>query len=191
MKKYSALAWIFIFVGIGMIASFSHPNFYPSNFLEVIISNHNAFIAISSDNNLIHFYNLSPDWKNIFINAPWALLSGLFRPMAGEGRGILGLAASVENFFLLLFFVSSLVNLKKAISSPHRMILLAVISYCIVQCIFLALSTPNMGSCIPLSRWLPAFFCLCWLVYGNPVMNWLFNRITFNRSLSSIGIFGP
>jgi hypothetical protein len=180
LNKYSVAIWVIIFIGTGMAFSISHPNFYLSSFLEVIVSNHTAFVAISSEKNLIHFYNLSADWKNIFINAPWALFSGLFRPLVGEGRGLLGFAASAENFLLLLFFISSLRNSKKAAASPHRVILLAVISYCIVQCVFLALSTPNMGT---LSRYRVGFlpFFVFVITYRNPVINWLSNQITFRR----------
>jgi hypothetical protein len=153
-----------------------HPNFYLDQFQEVIISNYNEFDALSDTKNLIHYYQWDGSVTSMLINSPWALLSGLFRPMIGEGQGFLGFAASLENFLLLILFVTSFLNLKKMFTSSHQIILLAVVSYCVVLCVFLALSTPNFGT---LSRYrvglLPFFVFL--VAYRNPLVDWTFKRI--------------
>src|SRR6478736_2670817 len=159
-----------------MLLSFMHPNFYLDQFLGVIISNYNDFAELSDPKNLIHYYQLEGTLTSLLINSPWALLSGLFRPMIGEGQGLLGFAASVENFLLLILFIGALLNLKKMFTSSHKVILWAAISYCMVLCVFLALSTPNFGT---LSRYrvgfLPIFVFL--MAYCNPIVNWISKKI--------------
>jgi len=176
VKKYWIIAWVVSFSAIGILLSFAHPNFYLNGFLEVIISNHNDFATISNPKNLIHFFQLDQTWTSIIINSPWALLSGLFRPMIGEGQGLLGWIASIENSFVLILFVSALLNLKRALTSAHQIILMAALSYCIVLCVFLALSTPNFGT---LSRYRVGFlpFFVFVIAYRNPIVEWLSDKI--------------
>ncbi len=178
-KKYSLATWVVLFFGIGVLLSFMHPNFYIDGFLEVIISNYNDFSAISDPKNLIHYFQWDQTWRSIMINSPWALLSGLFRPVIGEGQGLLGWLASIENFFVLILFVGSWLNLKNAFNSTHQIILLAALSYCIVLCVLLALSTPNFGT---LSRYRVGFlpFFVFVVAYRNPIIEWVSNKIRLN-----------
>jgi hypothetical protein len=159
MGKRLLLAWIIVFAGAGILASFSHPNFCLTTFLNVLVTNHDDFIKISGGKNLIHYYHLAPEWQSVLLNSPWALVSGIFRPFVGEGNGLLGLVASLENCVLLVLF------------------LYAALSYIIVLCIFLALSTPNLGS---LSRYRVGFlpFFVFLVTYKNP---WLQNRFWSTR----------
>ncbi len=177
-KNYLIATWGFVFLGIGILLTFTHPNFYLSRFLEVIVSNHNEFVAISSPKNLIHYYHFNESWLSVAVNSPWALFSGLFRPLIGEGQGILGLSASVENIFLFLFFISSLRNLKKSRSISNQIVLLSVISYCVVMVVFLALSTPNFGT---LSRYRVGFlpFFVFLITYRNVLINWITKKMGF------------
>ena len=176
IKKNLILFWMLSFFGIGMLLSFMHPNFYLDQFLTVIISNYNDFAELSDPKNLIHYYQLEGTLTSLLINSPWALLSGLFRPMIGEGQGLLGFAASVENFLLLILFIGALLNLKKMFTSSHKVILWAAISYCMVLCVFLALSTPNFGT---LSRYRVGFlpFFVFLMAYCNPIVNWISKKI--------------
>ncbi len=176
MKKYSIVVWFALFFGVGTALSFSHPNFYLSRFIEVIVSNNQAFAAISDHKNLIHYFQFEPTWTSIITNSPWALFAGLFRPLIGEGQGLLGLAASIENIFLMVLSVFAIANLKTGFASSHRIILFAALSYCAVLCIFLALSTPNFGT---LSRYRVGFlpFFVFVVAYGNPMMNWISIKI--------------
>jgi hypothetical protein len=187
IKKFSTVVWIILFLGIGVVLSFTHPNFYLSRFLEVIVSNNGEFEAISDPGNLIHYYQFEQSWTSIMINSPWALISGLFRPQIGEGQGLLGWAASIENFFLLVLFVGALLNFKKGFAFSQLVILSAALSYCIVLCVFLALSTPNFGT---LSRYRVGFlpFFVFVTAYRNPIVVWL--SIKLNQPLTSISIFG-
>ncbi len=179
IKKYITVFWIILFFGIGVILSFTHPNFYLDLFPEVILSNYNDFAALSDPKNLIHYFQLNQSWASIIINSPWALLSGLFRPVIGEGLGLFGVMASIENFIVLVLFVASMLNLRKPFNSSHQIILLAALSYCIVLCAFLALSAPNFGT---LSRYRVGFlpFFVFVMTYRNPIIKWVSDKIRLN-----------
>ncbi|HLZ15599.1 MAG TPA: hypothetical protein VKQ08_01085 [Cyclobacteriaceae bacterium] len=172
IKRYQIGLWVVLFFGIGVLLSFSHPNLYLNRFLEVIVSNNYEFVAHSSPQNLIHYIHFDQTWTSIIVNSPWALASGLFRPVLGEGHGVLGLLASMENLLLLTLFFGAFVNIKSTLASSHQITLLAVISYCVVLCVFLALSTPNFGT---LSRYRIGFlpFLVFILAYRNPVLEWV------------------
>lgn len=179
LKKYLIVVWVALFFGIGFVLSFTHPNFYLHRFLEVIVSNYEEFVSISNAKNLIHYFHFDQSWISMIINSPWALISGLFRPVIGEGQGILGFVASIENLLLLILFAGSLMNLNKKMTTPHRIILLATLSYCIVLCVFLALSTPNFGT---LSRYRVGFlpFFVFVIAYGNPITKWMSDKLDRN-----------
>jgi hypothetical protein len=176
VKKYWMGVWVALFFGIGMLLSFSHPNFYFDQFLEMVISNYDDFAAISDPNNLIHYFHLHATWTSLLMNSPWALLSGLFRPVIGEGHGLMGLFASIENLLVLVLFLGAVRNMKKALISSDQIILMAALSYCIVLCVFLALSTPNFGT---LSRYRTGFlpFFVFVFAYRNPIVEWVSNKM--------------
>ncbi len=176
VKKYSIPVWTVLFFGIGVALSFTHPNFYLHRFLEVIVTNYNDFAAISSPKNLIHYFQFEKTWASIIVNSPWALLSGLFRPIIGEGQGLLGWVASIENLFLLVFFAGALMSIKKTLTSSYQIILLTALSYCAVLCVLLALSTPNFGT---LSRYRVGFlpFFVFVITYRNPIVEWISIRM--------------
>ena len=180
IKKYRFVIWGLLFFGIGALLSFTHPNFYFHQFLEVIVSNYNDFAAISNPKNLIYYFHLSHSWTSIIINSPWALLSGLFRPVIGEGAGPLGFFASIENFIVLVLFFGALINLRRARKAPGQIVLLSALSYCTVLCVFLALSTPNFGT---LSRYRVGFlpFFVFVIAYRNPIIEWVSDKIGLKR----------
>ena len=169
IKKFSVIIWITLFLGVGVLLSFTHPNFYLHRFAEVIFSNHNEFVAISNPENLIHYFRFDQTWTSIIMNSPWALVSGLFRPLPGEGLGPLGWAASVENLFLLVLFAGALLKFRRGMATSYPILLLAALSYCIVLCVLLALSTPNFGT---LSRYRVGFlpFFVFVIAYSNPIL---------------------
>lgn len=163
------LLWMIIFVAAAVVASFSHPNFCLTTFLQVLVTNHDDFVKISDGKNLIHYYRLTAEWQSVLLNSPWALVSGILRPFVGEGQGMLGLMASLENTILLLLLVTALASLRHKPNDVNRIFLLAVLSYVLVLCVFLALSTPNLGS---LSRYRIGFlpFLVFLLAYKNPLI---------------------
>ncbi len=175
LSQYRLIGWSVIFVLLSAIVSFSHPNFYLSRFLDVLITNHNDFLRISRPDGIIHYYNLTASWWSIFINSPWALLSGLFRPVVGEASGATSIVASVENLFLFALMIACL--FRKWIVKDNLLLLSAGV-YIVLLCIFLALSTPNMGT---LSRYRVGFlpFFIFIISYRNPLLTYFSHRVRF------------
>ena len=168
--------WLIVFLTLSVGVSFVHPNFYFDRLLFVIVENHDLFVKISAPESTIHFHQLQPEWYSMLINAPWALISGLFRPFVFESTNVVQIIAGVENVFLFIFFIISMKRLKLIGHSPSRLIIYSAIVYISLLCIFLALSTPNFGT---LSRYRIGFLpVLCLLIfYENPLLN----KFTFLR----------
>ena len=168
-------SWCVIFILLSALVSLSHPNFYLSRFLNVLITNHDEFLKISRPDGIIHYYNLTASWWSIFINSPWALLSGLFRPFVWEASGATSAVASIENLFLLVLVVAS--SFRKSVKTDNLLLLSAVV-YIVLLCIFLALSTPNLGT---LSRYRAGFlpFFIFIISYRNPLLDYFSDRVRF------------
>lgn len=166
---YRILVWCMVFFVPILAVSLLRPNFYPDRFLHVIVSNYEEFHAISDPDDLIHYDNLQATVTSILKNAPWALFSGLFRPLPWEAGTILQVLISIENILLIILSCAALRNVNKIVRSPERMLLLSVFLYVVMLCVFLSLSTPNFGT---LSRYrvgfLPFFFLL--ITIENPIM---------------------
>ena len=175
VERHVTFSYLFIFALVGVSVSFLHPNFYLHRFLEVVVFNHNEFVPLSTDKNLIHFYQLSPTVTSVIINSPWALISGVFRPFIWEGQGLLGVIASIENLLILILFLSTAWNFKNHFQKPMSILFLAVMSYCVVLCVFLALSAPNLGT---LSRYRVGFipFLVFAFAYCNPFFDFVTKR---------------
>jgi hypothetical protein len=166
------IAWTIMFVVLLFTVSLLHPNFYPQRFLEVVAMNYEAFETISAPNDMIHFHNLKATPASMLSNAPWALLSGLFRPFIWESGNALQLFLAIENTILVILLVTALPAIKTVGNSPERLLILSLIIYIVLLCVFVTLSTPNFGT---LARYrvgyLPffAFLVMC----NNPLIRWL------------------
>lgn len=179
LQKHKIIGWLIIFGFLCAGASFLHPNFYLDRFLDVLINNHNEFIKISDDDGLIHFNHLHANWASVIMNSPWALFSGLLRPFVWEASGMTAILASLENFLITILLISSLCGLR--IKRSRRLLLFSTIMYIALLCIFLALSTPNLGT---LSRYRVGFlpFMIFIISYRNPLVSYLTRRIKFIQS---------
>ncbi|MBN8577138.1 MAG: hypothetical protein J0L66_09345 [Cytophagales bacterium] len=177
LHAYKEAWWLFIFGSVAVVASLLHPNFHLNRILPVIVDNHDAFVRISKPENLIHFYNLQPGWSSILFNAPWALVSGLFRPVVGELSGATAVAASIENLLLAVLFIAGIF---KAPAKQHRLWWMVTAMYVVALCVFLALSTPNFGT---LSRYRVGFlpFFVFIIAYRNPLLKFLQSRFMFRK----------
>lgn len=170
--------WCLLFFVPVIIVVNSHPNFAIENLLYVVTENYNAFISISSPEDVIHFNNLEPVPGSIIVNIPLALLSGLFRPFLWESTTFFQFLAAVENLFLLAGFVIALF-FKNKIDSQYRLLVFTTVVYIVLLCIFITLSTPNFGT---LSRYrvayIPffAFLLLCSALYS-PILERVRNRL--------------
>lgn len=161
------LLMVFVF-----IVTFVHPNFYPQRILEVVVENYEAFRDKSDPEKMVHFYDLKPTIGSFLLNAPWALVSGLFRPFVWEASNIFSFMVGAGNLILLGFTVFSLRRFRSLTASPDRLLLFALIVYCASLCIFLTLSAPNFGTYV---RYRVGFFPLFILLIslGLPLERWV------------------
>ncbi|MBZ0244415.1 MAG: hypothetical protein K8H85_00560 [Cyclobacteriaceae bacterium] len=160
-KLFETLLWIVVFGFIVLGASNIHPNFYLSRFLHVVVENHNAYVIASHSGPVVHFYNLEPRWGSVVMNSPWALFSGLFRPVIFESVSFFQIVIAIENLLLLVLFIFNMRYILNAWNSKYRLLIIGAVVYICLLAIFLTLSTPNFGT---LSRYrvgfLPFFFFL-------------------------------
>jgi hypothetical protein len=171
--KYDVMLWlIFILLPFTFITLLKE-NFHPHAFLNVVVKNYQQFQQLSSKGDAIVFDDLQPTVLSILYHAPAALFSGLFRPFFWEVNNVLQLIASLENAFVFIIMIASLKNLKTLFSSPHRLLILGVILYAVLLCIFLTLSTPNFGT---LSRYRVGYLPFLFFVslINNPVIKKLY-----------------
>jgi hypothetical protein len=175
LSQYRLIGWGIVFLLLSAIVSFSHPNFYLSRFLDVLITNHNDFLRISRPEGIIHYYTLTASWWSVFINSPWAFFSGLFRPFVWETSGATSLLASIENFFLAMLMIACFF---RKWTMKDNLLLLSAGVYIVLLCIFLALSTPNLGT---LSRYRIGFlpFFVFIISYSNPLLSYFSQRFRF------------
>jgi hypothetical protein len=152
-----ALVWLVIFLIPLYIASIVHPNFYPERFLEVIISNHDAFIALSDNRDVIHYYRLSSSAGDVIRNMPLAMVSGIFRPFIWESVNVVQIVAALENLViaaLTLWALMSVFRMKLKYSPINTPLMVATLLFVGLLAAFLSLSTPNFGT---LSRYRVGF----------------------------------
>jgi hypothetical protein len=163
------LIWALIFIVPLVVVSFLHPNFYPERFLEVIVSNNEAYREFSRPEDTILFDSLRANAGSILKNTPLAIFSGLFRPLMFEAHNGFQWMAAFENLMLLIIALFSVHTLFKKLRSGEGILIFAVFVYIILLTVFITLSTPNFGT---LSRYragyIPyfVFIVLC----GNPLV---------------------
>jgi hypothetical protein len=139
------LLWLAILIAPAALMSMLHPNLHVGRVLEVIVTNHDLFVAMSDPAEIIHYNSLKPEFGSVLANLPIALTAGLFRPFIWEITNPLQLLAAMENVFVLVLmvaFVGSLIHKKQHPSG----LWFAAICYSLLLCTFLALSTPNLGT---------------------------------------------
>lgn len=175
--------WFLVFTVSVVIVSFVHPNFSFQRIANVVVQNHNAIVQASNPDDVIHFYNLTATWSSVAVNTPWALLSGLFRPFILEANTFLKIVVSIENLTLLLASILSIRLLSKIKTSPYRLLILAVLMYSFMLCVFLALSTPNFGTLTRLRIGFLPFFIL--LLASQPVITKPLSKL-FNVPLNNL-----
>jgi len=161
-----------------IIISNTKINFNFDRVVNVIVDNNMAFIEKSANEDVIHYHDLKPTYKSIIYNSPLALLSGLFRPLPGDGTGPLAWVVKIENVLIILLTLSTLVYVRnRRFSDTDRIVMFSAVGYCCFLAVFLALSAPNFGS---LSRYKMGFMpiLLLLLTMRNPLIlkfnKWLF-----------------
>ncbi len=164
------LVWVVTFALPAVAVTFLHPNFHLDRLLTVVVENNAAYLALSSADNVVGFYNLEATPWSLLLNAPWALISGLLRPFPWEASSLLHLCAALENTFLLFFFLTSLLYLKRLKRPKYPLLLFSAVFFVLVLAVFLTLSAPNFGTLSRYRTGYISFFCLIVLV-NNPAFH--------------------
>lgn len=165
----SMLIWLAMFVFPVAIVSFFHPNFHAARLLDVVVENNSAYQVLSDPEDLIHFHHLEAAPFSFLKNAPWALFSGLFRPLFWETSALIQVLPGIENTVILLFFLAACLRYRTFFSSP---LLLSATVYVVLLCILITLSTPNFGT---LSRYRTGYisFFVMMILSNNPLLKYM------------------
>jgi len=125
------MLWCLIFTMPLLLMSILHPNFYYERFMEVVVSNYFEFQEISNPEDLIHYEGLKATPLSMLQHSPWAFFSGLFRPFVTEAHTSLQWFLAIENLILLVLAGGAVTQIKKAMISPHRLLLFSIVMYSI------------------------------------------------------------
>lgn len=164
--------WMGILVLPLVLMTLLHPNFHPERFLDVIVANNFGYYELSAPEDVVRFHNLQATPMSLLKNAPWALFSGLFRPLFWEASVLIQVLPGIENTILLLLFLTGTFRFKKYFTSPHRLLILTLIAYVVLLCVLLTISAPNFGT---LSRYRTGYlsFFVFIILCNHPVMQYL------------------
>ena len=126
--------------------------------------------------NVIHFDDLRAAPLSILKNTPWALFSGLFRPLFWEASSIIQLLAAVENTIVLLLFLATIFRIRQYVTSPHRMLIITLVVFVVLLCVFLTMSAPNFGT---LSRYRAGYlsFFIFMILCDNPLVQYFVRKL--------------
>ncbi|HAS44441.1 MAG TPA: hypothetical protein DCS93_28440 [Microscillaceae bacterium] len=195
-KKTRQVLWLplVLFVSIlGILlltVSFMHPKLHLSEFMHVLVVNHNMSFHFSAPDDLIYYYRTDPGFAtltstpgNLLYNSPLALISGLFRPFIWEANNKLKLIAGLENLWMLVFTLYALFMLffrrqqlfqEKALLIKQRFLMIGAIAYIIFLATLLALASPNFGTLVRYKvGFMPVLLYLIHLPLARPLTRWL------------------
>jgi hypothetical protein len=178
---------LFLYGTLLGLATFLHPNLRFQAFVEALWANQELMRLRSSPDNLIHYQDLEATWQSYLWHSPWALFSGLFRPLPWEMYRLVYLLPALENTLLLLLSgyqlgLLCLIFFKKLPSrrgwgwffstySKNTLLpLLALLLYTALLAVLLALSSPNFGTLLRYKVGFLPFFAYLLLLY--PLAQW-------------------
>lgn len=148
------------------------------NLFAEIIRNHDWYLinGVLPQEGYIHFSTLKPEITSFIGNAPLALFSGLFRPLAFDATNLLQFIAGVENTTLLILFIAALPTVNRIRNSRFAYLFFITVLYIVILAIFLAFAAPNFGT---LMRYKTAFlpFLVFLVLADNPLVYYLKNKI--------------
>ena len=146
---YLEMAGVFgIFILILSIASLTHPNFWPSRFLAVIVDNYHQYADKSVEDNMVLFDNLSPTILSLAVHSPKALFAGLFFPLWTSTLDLLKVFSVFENWFILIAFIYSMSKFSLPKDRDIRLLLFTMTGFIVIMAIFITFSSPNMGTLV-------------------------------------------
>lgn len=169
--RRSLLLYVVFLASLLFLASLSHPKLHLSEFMHVLVLNHNASFNFSSPDDVIHYtrvgggyFNITSSPSSLLYNTPLAFFSGLLRPFIWEVNNKVKLLAGLENLWVMLLLVyAAFFVLRKQVRSYLEqntqifILLVGTLTYITLLAILLALASPNLGS---LSRYKVGFLPL-------------------------------
>ncbi len=137
---------IAVFVALAGVASLSHPNFWPSRFLQVLAGNYYQYVQNSPAGNVVVFGNLEPTVSSFLRHSPRALVTGLFGPLWLPGINTLKLFSLAESWLLLLAFIYAVLNFQLPAGRNGRLLLWACLLLVVTAAVFITFAAPNYGT---------------------------------------------
>lgn len=179
--------------GFAVLAiSFLHPNLEASRILNALVATHDIIFEASDVSNVIHYQSLKPTWQSVGSNFPLALLSGLLRPLPGDGDTLWHTIVQLENVLLLLSMGAALyclIRYKK--SFAEKQLLLVMLIYIVTLSALLALSSPNFGTLMRYKAvYLPFLMYMC-MLGCSPLLSMAAIRSGFLKRLKVIQLLLP
>jgi hypothetical protein len=139
--------FLFIFLIICLLASFSHSNFYLDYFLIALADSHYHLASTTDADNLLYFNDFQPNLWSFLKNMPSAVLESLFAPLVWEAGGnVLKLIAGIENLLIYSIFLFTFRYEWKA--NKYSLLLIACLLYICLLGTLLSLSTPSIGTLV-------------------------------------------
>lgn len=184
LKELSLLKEGVLFVGIMMVLLLAggvfHPNLKPSRLPDVIYETHQLSLAKSDHANVVNYDSLRPTWPSLFSQAPFALASGLFAPLIPRFSNLFQVLSVFENLLLFILTLFAFPLLKRLPNSPYRLWVLAILVYVVLLSVFIALSTPNVGTLVRYRVGFLPFFVL--LISQQPFLRQQLERFLIVRN---------
>ena len=144
--KIQLAVWFLLVAGSILMFTWIHPNLSLSAIINVIVSNHDAYVGLSDTKHIINFNNLEPNWLSVTANVPKAWFFGLFAPLTMFSHSIFSALVTIENWLLLVLAVTSVLAFKLPDARTERLLLFAALTFISLLAVLLALSTPNLGT---------------------------------------------
>lgn len=125
---------------------------FPSiNFLEIISMKQQAILRLAWYNDSGSRLNVNPLDPNLFSllrNLPEALFTALFRPLLWDWKGVLQWFSALENFLLMILFITTFAHKEKVIQPKVLSFTLLCFSFSFILFSVMGLTTPVLGALV-------------------------------------------
>ncbi|QOI97363.1 MAG: hypothetical protein HRU69_07600 [Flammeovirgaceae bacterium] len=151
-KQTSFISEVFIFlVVLALFLSLGgllHPNLKIGRISTIVYETHQLVQAQSNPDNLIHYNNLKPTWGGLLQHIPQAFVSGFFAPVIPRFSNFLQVLSVFENLMLLVLALFAIPAMSRLPVASYRLWVVAILVYMALLAVFIALSTPNVGTLV-------------------------------------------
>lgn len=157
------VGWLLLFLVMGFIVSWLHPNLRLDQLALVI--KENAQLLEMKTSVPIEFIELHEPMAWMSANFPWAVVTGILRPNLWDWGSLAQNLAIIENIFILVVLIIRL-RFFQLMEAEIRQLLPCII-YVVILSGLLTLATPNFGTLVRYKvSFMPVLLFL--LLYKNP-----------------------